>query len=185
MIVNNFIHHFDSSSFNCQHALGIKMEYLLLIFRTECRGLNCFYRLDAGLLREIDTLAGEVLHLGQTKISTRPMNHRPESLAVRIEAPSGRSMVYSGDTDACPSLAALAQQTDLFICEAALPDEARTPGHLTPSLAAAAARDARVGHLVLTHLYPPCDEVDIAKQAAAVYKGQVTVARDLMVFDLG
>ena len=137
------------------------------------------------ILQDIDTLAGEVLHLGQTKISTRPVNHRPESLAVRIEAPSGRSVVYSGDTDACPALAAIAQQTDLFICEAALPDEARTPGHLTPSLAAAIARDARVGHLVLTHLYPPCDEVDIAKQAAAVYKGPVTVAKDLMVFDLG
>lgn len=137
------------------------------------------------ILQEIDTLAGEVLHLEQTKITARPMNHRPESLAVRIEAPSGRSVVYSGDTDACPALAALAQQADLFICEASLPDEDRAPGHLTPSLAAAAARDARAGHLVLTHLYPPCDEVDIANQAAAVYKGPVTVARDLMVFELG
>jgi ribonuclease BN (tRNA processing enzyme) len=135
-------------------------------------------------LHEIDTLDGEVFHLDRVQITARPMNHRPESLGYRIQTPEGRSMVYSGDTDTCPALVDLAHQTDLFICESAFPDELRTTGHLTPSLAAGMAHAAQVKHLVLTHLYPPCDEVDIAKQAASVYKGPVTVARDLMTFVL-
>jgi ribonuclease BN (tRNA processing enzyme) len=55
-------------------------------------------------------------------------------------------------------------------------------GHLTPSLAGGIAQKADAKRLVLTHLYPPCDQVDIAKQAASSYKGAVIVAEDLMSF---
>jgi ribonuclease BN (tRNA processing enzyme) len=33
---------------------------------------------------------------------------------------------------------------------------------------------------VLTHLYPPCDRVDIAAQCRRTWSGPLTVARDLM-----
>jgi ribonuclease BN (tRNA processing enzyme) len=131
---------------------------------------------------ELDTRTGETLHLNDIKVVARPVNHRPESLAFRFEDRDGRSVVCSGDTDESDSLVALARDADLFICEAALPDERKAPGHLTPSLAGRLAHRARAKRLVLTHLYPECDGVDLAGQAARTYAGPVTVAEDLMSF---
>lgn len=109
-----------------------------------------------------------------------PVAHNPESLAYRITGADGVSLAYSGDTDICDALVALARGADLFFCEASLPDEQKIPGHLTPSLAGHLATRAEVGHLVLTHLYPSCDEVNIIAQCRRTWNGPLTVARDLM-----
>ncbi len=136
-------------------------------------------------IQEMDTLPGESLTYDDFRVIARPTNHRPESLAYRVEGTDGVSVVYSGDTDECDSLADLAHCADLFICESALPDELKAPGHLTPSLAGQIAARAQVKRLVLTHLYPQCDNVDIVKQAGSKYKGPVVVAEDLKSFVLG
>ena len=122
------------------------------------------------------------LYFGEFSVFGRPVNHRPESLAYRIQTKEGISVVYSGDTDECETLVALAQGTDLLICESAMPDQQKVPGHLTPSLAGSIAGRAGAKRLVLTHLYPPCDQVDIVKQAHTTYKGPVIAAEDLMTF---
>ena len=138
---------------------------------------------DQLVLREMSTLSGETVQLEDVELTTRPVRHRPESLACRIQSRQGVAIVYSGDTEECDALVRLAHQADLFICESALPDALQAPGHSTPSLAGRMAERAEVKRLVLTHLYPPCEEVDIVKQAASTYKGQVTVAEDLMSFE--
>jgi ribonuclease BN (tRNA processing enzyme) len=132
-------------------------------------------------IREIDSPKTDALIFDDFSMTTRSMNHGPESLAYRLEA-GGISMVYSGDTDACDALADLAHETDLFICEASMPDAQKVPGHLTPSLAGSIASKAKAKRLVLTHLYPPCDDVDIVKQARSTYKGSVIKAEDLTTF---
>jgi ribonuclease BN (tRNA processing enzyme) len=134
-------------------------------------------------IREIHSAITESLLFNDFSVSTLSVNHSPESLAFRIEA-GAISMVYSGDTDACDALADLAHETDLFICEASMPDAHKVPGHLTPSLAGSIASKAKAKRLVLTHLYPPCDEVDIVKQARSTYKGPIVKAEDLMTFRL-
>lgn len=139
---------------------------------------------DQMVLREIPILSGETLRFEDFEMIARPVRHRPESLACRIKSRQGEAMVYSGDTEACDALVHLAHQADLFICESALPDALQVPGHLTPSLAGRMAARAGAKRLVLTHLYPQCDEVDIVKQAASTYKGQVIVAEDLMSFQI-
>jgi ribonuclease BN (tRNA processing enzyme) len=133
-------------------------------------------------LQEIHPPMTTPLQFNDFSLTARPMEHGPESLAYRIQATGGISMVYSGDTDRCAALAELAHDTDLFICEASMPDAQKVPGHLTPSLAGRIASDAGAKRLVLTHLYPPCDEVDIVKQALSTYKGPVIKAEDLMTF---
>jgi ribonuclease BN (tRNA processing enzyme) len=132
-------------------------------------------------IREINSPETESLIFNDFSISTRSVNHGPESLAYRIQA-GGISVVYSGDTDACDALADLAHETDLFVCEASMPDGHKVPGHLTPSLAGSIASKAKARRLVLTHLYPSCDEVDIVKQARNTYKGPIIKAEDLMTF---
>jgi ribonuclease BN (tRNA processing enzyme) len=135
-------------------------------------------------IREIDTLAGETIRCDDFTLTARPVDHRPESLAVRIEGADGKSVAYSGDTEPCAALVEAARRVDLFICESAMPDGKKVPGHMTPSLAGTMASRAQAGRLVLTHLYPECDGVDIVKQAQETYKGIVTAAEDLMSFDL-
>jgi ribonuclease BN (tRNA processing enzyme) len=161
------------------------------------RGLRAFYEgLQAAYadwivlpdtqlrFRELDIDDGETVHQQDFSMTVLPVLHRPESLACRIDTPAGPSMVYSGDTDMCENLHRLAHRTDLFVCESALPDEQKVSGHLTPSLAGQIASRAEAKRLVLTHLYPQSDGVDIVKQARNTYKGDVVAAEDLMVFDI-
>ena len=81
---------------------------------------------------------------------------------------------------ALENLVALATGADLLVCEAAMPDALKVPGHLTPSLAGDLAARAKVKKLVLTHLYPECDQFDIAAQCRRTYPGPLVIAEDLM-----
>jgi ribonuclease BN (tRNA processing enzyme) len=113
-------------------------------------------------------------------VDTAPTVHRPESVAYRVTDGAGRSMVYSGDTDFSENLISLARGADLFICESALPDALKVTGHLTPSEAGEMAARAGVDTLVLTHLYPECEQVDLVGQSRKAFAGKVVVAKDLM-----
>jgi ribonuclease BN (tRNA processing enzyme) len=135
-------------------------------------------------IREMGTEGPDGTRLGAASLATRPMAHSPESVGFRIESPDGRSVVYSGDTDVTAELVALAQGTDLLICECALPDELKVAGHLTPSEAGRIATQAGVGHLVLTHFYPQCDTADLTAQCRRTYAGALTLARDLLTLEI-
>ena len=113
-------------------------------------------------------------------VKTLPMNHREESLGYRITNANGKSIVYSGDTDTNENLVSLATDADLLICESAMPDTLKVPGHLTPSLAGDMAARAHVKKLVLTHLYPECDQFDLTVQCRKTYQGPLLIAEDLM-----
>ena len=106
--------------------------------------------------------------------------HSPESIAYRITDPGGCSAVYTGDTDYSETIIDLAKNTDLLICECAMPDGLKVKGHLTPSLAGELATKAGVRQLVLTHFYPQCDTEDIAAQCRRTYAGPLMLAEDLM-----
>ena len=142
--------------------------------------------LEPGLLRisELDTKGRDHLACGLFDVDSLPVEHTDMSLAYRITEPSGKSVVYSGDTDFCDNLVTLAKGVDVLICESALPDETKVPGHLTPSLAGKIATQAGVKKLVLSHFYPECDAVDIAEQCRKTYNGPLVLAEDLMEIDL-
>jgi ribonuclease BN (tRNA processing enzyme) len=108
-------------------------------------------------------------------IKSAPTNHTESSLAYRLES-GGRSLVYSGDTDESDSLVALAQGVDLLVLEAAMP--IKVPGHLTPAAAGRLAARAGARRLLLTHFYPPCDEVDVVALAAQEFSGEIIRGED-------
>jgi ribonuclease BN (tRNA processing enzyme) len=116
----------------------------------------------------------EVIYEGLT-IRSAPTNHIEGSLAYRLEA-DGRTLVYSGDTDVSDSLVELAQGADLLILECANPFKIQ--GHLTPAEAGRMAARAEVTRLLLTHFYPPCDEVDVVGLARQEFAGEVIRAED-------
>jgi ribonuclease BN (tRNA processing enzyme) len=66
----------------------------------------------------------------------------------------GKTIAYSGDSGPSERLAELARDSDLFVCEATLDrgeDDGQPRGHLSAEEALAAAEDAAVRRLLLTH----------------------------------
>jgi ribonuclease BN (tRNA processing enzyme) len=131
----------------------------------------------AGLmeLRELSPTGPEEVRWEGLTIRSAPTGHTEGSLAYRLEA-EGRSLVYSGDTGVSAALVELAQAADLLVLEASNPF--KVPGHLTPAEAGRLARQAGARRLLLTHFYPPCDEVDVAALAAGEFPGEVLRAED-------
>jgi ribonuclease BN (tRNA processing enzyme) len=126
----------------------------------------------------------ETLDYDLFRIIAKPMNHLPGSVGYRVESTDGKSVAISGDTDYCPSLVDLARDVDVLVIESSLPDEMKAPRHLIPSLAGKIGREARCKKMVLTHLYPVCDTVDIAQQCRKEYQGNLIIAEDLMRISL-
>jgi ribonuclease BN (tRNA processing enzyme) len=120
------------------------------------------------------------ISLDDATLESVHVEHNEESLAFRITGGKRCSFVYSGDTDSCTSLVDIAGNTDLLICESALPDELKVKGHLTPSAAGDIASKANVKQLLLTHFYPECDKVDVEKQCRRTYQGPLILGKDLM-----
>ena len=136
-------------------------------------------------LMELENSGSAPVAFDYFSLAVRPVAHNPESIAFRITAQDGRSMVYSGDTGVCDGLVELARGADLLICESALPDELGVPGHLTPSLAGEMASRAGVKKLVLTHFYPECESADMAGQCRKTWDGHLVLAEDLMEIKIG
>lgn len=121
---------------------------------------------------------GEMRYNGW-KVTSKSLPHTETSLGYRLESYDKR-IAYSGDTDYCRNIVTLAKEVDLLILECSFPDEMKVEGHLTPSLAGRIARKAHCRRLILTHLYPLCDEYDILRQCRKEFAGEVIVAHDLL-----
>ena len=128
----------------------------------------------------IKEVSQEVLLYRGLRILSKPMAHISESGGYRIEFKDGKSMAVSGDTDYCQNIIDLAFEVDLLVLECSFPDGKKVEGHLTPSLAGRIASESHCKRLLLTHLYPVCDQFDILNQCKQVYQGQIILGEDLM-----
>ncbi|MEB8337932.1 MBL fold metallo-hydrolase [Streptomyces endophyticus] len=115
--------------------------------------------------------------IGPFSVRMEKVCHPVESYAIRVEH-GGRSLTYSGDTGPCAALDELAEDSDLFLCEAAFTHgKENIPAlHLNGREAGEAAQRSRTRKLVLTHIPPWTDpQVNLA-DARAVYDGPVELA---------
>ncbi len=113
----------------------------------------------------------------RTTLATRAVRHAPESVAFAV-AHAGRRIVYTGDMAPDPSLGAWATGCDVLLAECSLPAELAVPLHLTPESVAELAAAADPGLLVLTHLYPPVEQLDLPAIIGERWRGPVVVAYD-------
>jgi ribonuclease Z len=124
----------------------------------------------------------KVLEVEGVEIRATPVAHLgTETLALCFRnIGTGRTVVYSADTEPCPTLLRLASGADLLLHEAT----GAQPGHSSPEQAASVAREAGVAQLVLIH-YPVLG-VDLAawRAAASEFGEAVTLARDGESFPL-
>jgi len=128
----------------------------------------------------IKEISQETFAYRDLRILSSPMAHISESVGYRIEFKDGKSTAISGDTDYCQNIIDLAFEADLLVLECSFPDGRKVEGHLTPSLAGRIALESRCKKLLLTHLYPICDQVDILNQCRQVYQGKIILGEDLM-----
>jgi ribonuclease BN (tRNA processing enzyme) len=113
-------------------------------------------------------------------LTSRSVAHLPGSVGYRIDLKSGKSIAFSGDTDYCQNIVNLGFEADLLILECSFPDGQKVEGHLTPSLAGRIGMESHCKRLLLTHLYPECDHVDILGQCRKIYTGEILIADDLL-----
>ena len=138
------------------------------------------------------------------KITVFPVDHGIVKPAVGYKFEyKGKTIVISGDTLPCENMVRYSKNADVLIHEAyskrwldrglkQFPEKrAMVEGimqyHSSVSEAAEIAQKAKAKHLVFTHLIPGPTPVwyfekDWAKGASDIYKGKLTVGRDLMVF---
>jgi ribonuclease BN (tRNA processing enzyme) len=130
-----------------------------------------------GFPLRITELREERHDLGGFVVQTALTGHTPDSVAFRVEC-DGHTFVYSGDAVESDALVRLASRANTFVCECSFPRGWRTADHVTADGAGRMAQTAEVAHLVMSHLYPPAQNADVAGQARAEYGGEVTVALD-------
>jgi ribonuclease BN (tRNA processing enzyme) len=177
--------------FACKYQEDPRAKDLLIIggrgFRDYFEGLRNVHgnwiEPETFHIRIQEVLAEEVA-IGDLRVTTLPLEHAPESVGYRITVPGGRTVVYSGDTDYCRNIVELARGADLLLVECSFPEGSKVSGHLTPSLAGRIAHEAGCTRLVLTHLYPPCDQSDIRGDCQEVFPGEVLLAEDMMSIEI-
>jgi ribonuclease BN (tRNA processing enzyme) len=126
---------------------------------------------------EFELLAG-------LKAQTVSTPHRDESLAIRLTENSAKSLVYTSDTGFDKTLASFATNTDLLILECSFWRDKPVQKHLELAEAMRIAALASPRKLVLTHLYPEWDGVDIEAEAKKLWPGDARAAFDGLRIDV-
>lgn len=140
---------------------------------------------DRRELLELAELGGEPQSGAGWRLSSAEVEHIPGAQGLRIEDDEGRSLVYSGDCDFCPAIIELGRRADVLILDCSFPEADKVPGHMSALECGRVAREAEAEILVLSHFYPPCEEVDIKAEAARAFSGSIIAARDGLVVPVG
>jgi ribonuclease BN (tRNA processing enzyme) len=121
----------------------------------------------------------QTAHFGSLSVQVARVEHPCEAYGMRITDDAGTTLVYTGDTGACPAVTALAAGADVLLAEASWTDAPDRPigVHLSGSQAGQLAADAGVGRLLLTHIPPWTLRDAVVAEARAVYGGDVHAVR--------
>ncbi len=107
-------------------------------------------------LNLIEVEPGSTVDLGERSLSTVAVNHYagPEpSTAIRIST-SSRTIAYSGDTGWTDGLVAIAEGSDLFLCDCNDLHDQPYEGHMSYRTLSARLDLLKTRRLILTHLGP-------------------------------
>lgn len=121
-------------------------------------------------LEEIDN--NKKVKIKDLTISFCKMQHALTSYAIKVQAEE-KTFVYSGDTGLCPQLRAFADNSDLFLCEAAIlnTDEHKKSVHMSPYQVCDMVQNMNIKTLVLTHFYPGY-LIESYKKETEIFKSQ-------------
>jgi ribonuclease BN (tRNA processing enzyme) len=114
--------------------------------------------------------------------------HTEESLALNLREglkdEDSKLFVYTSDTGFSDDLAPFAKDAALLLMECSFRRNKPIQKHLELADAMRVAHDCAPDKLVLTHLYPEWDDVDLASEARALWPGETIEARDGLVVEV-
>ncbi|MBE0475889.1 MAG: MBL fold metallo-hydrolase [Coriobacteriia bacterium] len=120
-------------------------------------------------------------------LSVRPVevDHVDPTFALRL-ADDGGTMCYTSDTRYGEAVLDAARGCDLLLADATMPEAyaGRAP-HMSAGECGRLASEAGAGRLVLTHVWPTNDRIEMAAQARRAFGGPVEVAEELADYDVG
>jgi ribonuclease BN (tRNA processing enzyme) len=128
---------------------------------------------------------GAPVELGPFRVEAHEVVHPVAAFALKVTA-GGRTLVYSGDTAACPALDEAASEAHLLLAEASFVSGADNPPdlHMTGADCGRTASKAGVERLVLTHVPPWYDPAVAESEARAEWSGHVELARAGATYDV-
>lgn len=146
---------------------------------------------DYGLFKQpfpldLHEIAGaeEFSPLNGIRCATFKTPHTRESLAIRVTNSDNKTVVYSADTAFSEGLATLAQGVDLLVLECSFYQDKPVETHLNLAEAMRIAQLAAPRKLLLTHLYPEWDGIDLPAKARELWPGETIAARDGLRIEL-
>jgi ribonuclease BN (tRNA processing enzyme) len=104
--------------------------------------------------------------------------HTRESLALRLTDERGTTVVYTSDTGYTEALGVFAKGADLFMMECSFWRDKPVKTHLELKDAMRLAHMAGPRKVLLSHLYPEWDGVDIVAEAGKLWPGETIAAID-------
>jgi ribonuclease BN (tRNA processing enzyme) len=122
---------------------------------------------------------GERFEVGPISVRTEPMSHLGlVALGFRLETDS-TALAYTGDTGPTSKVEDLGRDANVLLSEATWQDgDELPPFHLSARQAAAYAREAGAGMLLLTHIWPTSDKEVSRAQAAEEFNGPIGLATE-------
>jgi ribonuclease BN (tRNA processing enzyme) len=111
--------------------------------------------------------------------------HTEESLAIRLTDEHGASLVYTSDTGYTAELGVFAANVDLFLLECSFPKNKPTEKHLELKDAMQLAQLSQARKVMLMHLYPEWDGIDLVGEARQLWPGETVAAEDGLRLQVG
>jgi ribonuclease BN (tRNA processing enzyme) len=124
---------------------------------------------------------GDATTVGGVDLRFSRTDHPPPTCAVEASR-NGKRLVYTADTGPGWSVDAFSPGADLVVSEATyLHEHRRSAIHLSAQQAGAAAREAKAGRLILTHLWPFVDKDTAVLEGSEAFGAPVTLAAQGLV----
>lgn len=196
------------SHFHLDHMGGLAPFLFGLRWAPQIRGRTKPLRIfgPEGLRQIIDTIndsnnyklfeqrfAVEIVELAPTagfeilpgvNAGTLKTAHTKESLALRLKDEDSKPFVYTSDTGFSEDLAPFAKDARLLLMECSYRRNKPVQKHLELADAMRVAQECAPEKLVLTHLYPEWDHIDLAAEAGALWSGETIEAKDGLTLEI-
>lgn len=143
------------------------------------------YMQDKVEIQVTELSAGQVINADGLEIECVKTIHMLPSLGFKVKK-SGRSFLYTGDTEPGNDIIKASNGIDLLIHECSFPDSFDVTNHTTPKTLALKLEGVKVGKIILTHLYPQTQgfEQEMVNVISEACKCQVEIGYDLMAIEI-
>lgn len=154
-------------------------------------GFKKFYSGIVSLLPSVAPVSYEVrisesrsIKLTDLEIKTADGNHSDSSIMMKFIDTLHHSFVYTGDTGPGEMVEDFVRGVDMLVTECSHPEGKLEGIHLTPKTAGILATNAGIKKLVVSHMYPTIDTIDLGNEVKKYYGGELIIAHDLLTIQI-